>query len=51
MYGGTRINMDKRVGSKFLSRGDDNVKNEVTIKYQLLNKIFEIGKPISVRVA
>ncbi len=38
-------------GSKFLSRGDDNMKNEMTIKYQLLNKMFEIGKPISVRAA
>ena len=38
-------------GSKFLSRDDDNMKNEMTIKCQLLNKMFEIGKPISVRVA
>ena len=38
-------------GSKFLSRNDDNMKNEMTIKCQLLNKMFEIGKPISVRVA
>ena len=38
-------------GSKFLSRGDDNMKNEMTIKCQLLNKMFEIGKPISVRIA
>lgn len=38
-------------GSKFLSRGDDNMKNEMTIKCQLLNKMFEIGKPISVRTA
>ena len=28
-------------GSKFLSRGDDNMKNEMTIKCQLLNKMFE----------
>jgi IS5 family transposase len=38
-------------GSKFLSRGEDNMKNEMTIKCQLLNKMFEIGKPISVRIA
>jgi hypothetical protein len=38
-------------GSKFLSRDDDNMKNEMTIKCQLLNKMFEIGKPISTRVA
>jgi len=38
-------------GSKFLSRNDNNMKNEMTIKCQLLNKMFEIGKPISVRVA
>ena len=38
-------------GSKFLSRGDNNMKNEMTIKCQLLNKMFEIGKPISVRIA
>lgn len=38
-------------GSKFLSRGDDNMKNEMIIKCQLLNKMFEIGKPISVRIA
>jgi transposase len=38
-------------GSKFLSRGDDNMKNEMTIKCQLLNKMFEIGKPIFVRIA
>ncbi len=38
-------------GSKFLSRNDDNMNNEMTIKCQLLNKMFEIGKPISIRVA
>jgi transposase len=38
-------------GSKFLSRDDNNMKNEMSIKCQLLNKMFEIGKPISVRVA
>ena len=37
--------------SKFLSRGEDNMKNEMIIKCQLLNKMFEIGKPISLRVA
>lgn len=38
-------------GSKFLSRDEDNMKNEMIIKCQLLNKMFEIGKPISVRIA
>ena len=38
-------------GNKFLSRDDDNMKNEMTIKCQLLNKMFKIGKPISVRIA
>ena len=38
-------------GSKFLSRDDDNMRNEMTIKCQLLNKMFEIGKPVSLRVA
>jgi hypothetical protein len=38
-------------GSQFLSRDDDNMKNEMTIKCQLLNKMFEIGKPTSVRIA
>ena len=38
-------------GSKFLSRNKDNMKNEMTIKCQLLNKMFEIGKPKSMRIA
>jgi len=38
-------------GSKFQSRNDDNMKNEMTIKCRLLNKMLEIGKPISVRIA
>jgi hypothetical protein len=37
-------------GSQFLSRGAENMKNEITIKCQLLNKMFQIGKPISVRI-
>lgn len=37
-------------GSKFLSRDEDSMENEMTIKCQLLNKMFEIGKPISVRL-
>ena len=37
-------------GSKFLSRNDKNMKNELTIKCQLLNKMFEIGKPISTSI-
>ena len=38
-------------GSKFLSREEDNMKNEMIIKCQLLNKMFEIGKPISMRIS
>jgi transposase len=37
-------------GSKFLSRDDKNMKNELNIKCQLLNKMFEIGKPISTSI-
>ena len=37
-------------GSKFLSRDEDNMENEMTINCQLLNKMFEISKPISVRL-
>lgn len=36
-------------GSQFLSRGIENMKNEITIKCRLLNKMFQIGKPISIR--
>jgi hypothetical protein len=36
-------------GSRFLSRGIENMKNEMTIKCQLLNKMFQIGKPITIR--
>lgn len=38
-------------GSQFLARLDANMKNEMTIKCQLLNKMLEIGIPISMRVA
>ncbi|WP_342224688.1 hypothetical protein [Rickettsia endosymbiont of Urophora cardui] len=37
-------------GSKFLSRHDQNMTKEMSIKCHLLNKMFEIGKPISVPV-
>lgn len=36
-------------GSQFLSRDENNMKNELTIKCHLLNKMFEIGKPVSAR--
>jgi len=36
-------------GSRFLSRGIENMRNKITIKCQLLNKMFQIGKPISIR--
>ena len=35
-------------GSKFLSRDDQNMTNEMSIKCHLLNKMFAIGKPISI---
>ena len=38
-------------GSKFLSRNENNMKNEMTIKCQLLNKMLKIGKPKSMRTA
>ena len=38
-------------GSQFLSRDEDNMKNELTIKCHLLNKMFEIGRPISARIS
>jgi hypothetical protein len=37
-------------GSKFLSRDNINMKNELEIKCHLLNKMFEIGKPISTSI-
>ena len=38
-------------GSQFLSRDEANMKNELTIKCHLLNKMFEIGRPISARIS
>lgn len=38
-------------GSQFLSRDEDNMKNELTTKCHLLNKMFDIGRPISMRVS
>jgi hypothetical protein len=38
-------------GSKFSSREDNNMQNEMTIKCDLLNRMFKIGKPISVRAS
>lgn len=38
-------------GSQFLSRSETNMKNEMTIKCQLLNKMFQIGRSISMRIA
>ena len=34
-------------GSHFLSRDEENMKNELTIKCHLLNQMFKKGKPIS----
>ena len=38
-------------GSKFLSRNANNMKNEMTIKCQLLNRMFDLGKPKSRRIS
>lgn len=38
-------------GCQFLSREEQNMANEMIIKCQLLNRMFEIGRPESVRVA
>ncbi|HBN21807.1 MAG TPA: hypothetical protein DD412_01030 [Holosporales bacterium] len=35
-------------GRQFLSRDENNRENELTIECHLLNKMFKIGKPISV---
>jgi transposase len=47
----TFFRLKNSFGSKLLSRDIDNMKTELTIKCQLLNKMFEIGKPISMRIA
>ena len=36
-------------GSQFLSRDEGNMKNELTIKCHLLNRMFKIGRPIAER--
>jgi transposase len=41
----------KSFGSEFLSRDDENIKQETTIKCNLLNKMFEVGRPNSMRAA
>jgi IS5 family transposase len=41
----------KSFGSEFLSRDDENMKQETTIKCKLLNKMQEVGKPNSMRAA
>jgi hypothetical protein len=41
----------KSFGSEFLSRDDENMKQETTIKCKLLNRMLEIGRPNSVRAA
>jgi transposase len=38
-------------GSQFQSRDENNMKNELTIKCHLLNKMLEIGMPISARTS
>eukprot|EP00924_Labyrinthula_sp_SR-Ha-C_P011830 snap_masked-scaffold_88-processed-gene-0.10-mRNA-1 protein AED:1.00 eAED:1.00 QI:0/0/0/0/1/1/2/0/162 len=38
-------------GRKFLSSNEDNMKNEMTIKCQLLKKMFEICRPKTMRIA
>ena len=41
----------KSFGSEFLSRDDENIKQETTIKCKLLNKMLEVGRPNSMRAA
>lgn len=38
-------------GSKLLARNDSSIINEIAIKCQLLNNMFEIGKPNSIKTA
>jgi len=38
-------------GSEFLSRDDENIKQETTIKCKLLNRMLEVGRPNSMRAA
>ena len=47
----TFFRFKRSFGSEFLSRNDKNMKQEMTIKCKLLNRMLEIGRPISVRVA
>jgi hypothetical protein len=47
----TFFRFKRSFGSEFLSRNDKNMKQEMTIKCKLLNKMLEISRPISVRVA
>jgi hypothetical protein len=41
----------KSFGSEFLSRDDENMKQETTIKCKLLNTMLEVGRANSVRAA
>ena len=47
----TFFRFKRSFGSEFLSRNDKNMKQEMTIKCKLLNRMLEIGRPISLRVA
>ena len=47
----TFFRFKKSFGSEFLSRDDENMNQEMIIKCKLLNRMLEIGRPISVRAA
>ena len=47
----TMKNTIKPIEGKIVPEADDNMKNELTIKCHLLNKMFEIGRPISARIS
>jgi transposase len=47
----TFFRFKKSFGSEFLSRNDKNMNQEMIIKCKLLNRMLEIGRPISMRAA
>lgn len=47
----TFFRFKKSFGSEFLSRNDKSMNQEMIIKCKLLNRMLEIGRPISMRAA
>ena len=47
----TFFRFKKSFGSEFLSRNDKNMNQEMIIKCKLLNRMLEIGRPITMRAA